>query len=83
MVDTKNIDELFNTLRTTEPYLEDDGFTSAIMARLPEAKELPAWLACLIQLGFTAIGSAIAAWILPVAEVVSFPAASRATALRL
>ena len=61
-----NLDDMFTTMRTTEPYFEDDGFTSAVMARLPEAKQLPTWLANLILLGFTTLGSSLAAWQLPV-----------------
>ena len=61
MVDSNNLDHMFNTLRNTEPYLADNGFTSGVLARLPEAKQLPAWLTNLIMLGFTTIGSAIAA----------------------
>jgi hypothetical protein len=73
---SNNLDEMFNTLRSTEPYLADDGFTSAVIVRLPEAQQLPAWLSNLIMLGFTAFGSAIAAWQLPAMKLVSFPTSS-------
>jgi hypothetical protein len=71
MVDSNNLDHMFNTLRNTEPYLADNGFTSGVLARLPEAKQLPAWLTNLIMLGFTAIGSAIAASQAPILEKLS------------
>ncbi len=76
MVNSNNLDEMLNTLRSTEPYLADDGFTSGVIAMLPEARQLPFWLTNLIMLGFTAIGSAIAAWQLPVMKLVSFTANS-------
>ncbi|MCZ6525585.1 MAG: hypothetical protein O6928_03360 [Gammaproteobacteria bacterium] len=76
MVNSNNLDEMLNTLRSTEPYLADDGFTSGVIAMLPEARQLPFWLTNLIMLGFTAIGSAIAAWQLPVMKLVSFTATS-------
>ena len=76
MINSNNLDEMLNTLRSTEPYLADDGFTSGVIAMLPEARQLPFWLANLILLGFTAIGSAIAAWQLPVMKLVSFATTS-------
>ena len=76
MVNSNNLDEMLNTLRSTEPYLADDGFTSGVIAMLPETRQLPFWLTNLIMLGFTAIGSAIAAWQLPVMKLVSFTANS-------
>jgi hypothetical protein len=72
MVNSNNLDELFGALRSTEPYLPDDGFTSAVIARIPEAQQLPAWLSNLIMLSFTAIGSAIAASQLPVMKIFTF-----------
>ena len=76
MIRSNNLDDMLNTLRSTEPYLADDGFTSGVIARLPEARQLPFWLTNLILLGFTAIGSAIAAWPLPVMKLVSFTTTS-------
>ena len=76
MINSNNLDEMLNTLRSTEPYLADDGFTSGVIAILPEARQLPFWLTNLIMLGFTAIGSAIAAWQLPVMKLVSFATTS-------
>jgi hypothetical protein len=72
MVESNNLDDMFSTLRNTEPYLADNGFTSGVLARLPEAKQLPAWLTSLIMLVFTAIGSAIAASQAPLVEKFSF-----------
>ncbi len=68
MATPDNLDDLFATMRTTEPYFDDDGFTSAVMARIPEATQLPTWLANLILLGFTTLGSALAAWQLPISS---------------
>ncbi len=76
MINSNNLDEMLNTLRSTEPHLADDGFTSGVIAMLPEARQLPFWLSNLILLGFTAIGSAIAAWQLPVMKLVSFATTS-------
>lgn len=76
MINSNNLDEMLNTLRSTEPYLADDGFTSGVIAILPEARQLPFWLTNLIMLGFTAIGSAIAAWQLPVMKLISFATTS-------
>jgi hypothetical protein len=76
MKEADNFDDMLNTLRSTEPYLADDGFSSAIIARLPEARQLPGWLSNLILLGFTAVASAIVAWQLPVMKLTSFPVSS-------
>lgn len=71
-----SFDDMLAALRSTEPYLADDGFTSGVIARLPEARQLPLWLTNLIMLGFTAAGSAIAAWQLPLMKLVSFATTS-------
>ncbi len=76
MVNANNLDEMFNTLRNTEPYLADDGFTSGVIAMLPEAKQLPLWITNLILLGFTAVGSAVAAWQFPVMKLISLTKSS-------
>ncbi len=68
MVDSNSLDDMFKTLRNTEPYLADNGFTSAVLVRLPEAKQLPLWLKNLIMLVFTTIGSAITASQVPLVE---------------
>ena len=72
MMNSDNLDDMLATLRDSEPYLSDDGFTSGVIARLPEARQLPFWLTTLIMLGFTATGSAIVAWETPVIKLVAF-----------
>lgn len=65
---TKDIDTLESTLarlRDTEPTIADNGFTAAVMTRLPRANELPTWISNAIVLGATAMGSAIVAWRIP------------------
>ncbi len=76
MTNSNNFDDMLATLRRTEPYLADDGFTSGVIARLPETRQLPFWLSNLILLLFTAFGSAIAAWELPVIKLVTFTTTS-------
>jgi len=65
---TKDIDKFdahLARLRESEPTIVDDGFTAAVMTRLPRANALPAWISNSIVLGATAIGSAIVAWRIP------------------
>ncbi len=76
MQGTNNFDDLLGNLRESEPYIADEGFTSGIIARLPETEQLPLWLSNLILLVFTAIGSGIVAWQLPVARIVSITTSS-------
>ncbi len=71
-MNASNFDDMLATLRGTEPYPSDDGFSSGVIARLPEARKLPFWLTTLIMLGFTATGSAIVAWETPVIKLVAF-----------
>ena len=71
-----NFDDLLGNLRESEPYIADDGFTSGIIARLPEVEQLPVWLSNLILLVFTATGSGIAAWQLPTDKMVSYTTSS-------
>ena len=73
MTQTDKLEALFAATRQSEPYLPDDGFTAGVMARLPQPRELPQWQKNGILLGCTALGSAIAAWSLPVDALVSFP----------
>lgn len=68
MVTSDNLDEMFRTLQDTEPYIADEGFSAAVMARLPETRQLPTWLTNLIMLAFTTLGSALAAWQLPLGQ---------------
>lgn len=60
-----DFDRMCTQLRATEPYLDDNGFTSVVMAQLPRASELPLWVKNLILLGATLLGSAIVAMQLP------------------
>ena len=76
MQNMNNFDDLLGNLRETEPYIADEGFSSGIIARLPEAKQLPGWLSNMILLIFTAAGSGIAAWQLPTAKIVSVATSS-------
>ena len=76
---TDNFENMLGALRETEPYIADDGFTSGLIARLPEASELPAWLSNLILLVVTSIGSALAAWQLPVSQLINFTTSSIAS----
>jgi len=65
---TTDIDKLDATLarlRESEPTISDDGFTAAVMIRLPHNNELPTWISNAIMLGATAMGSAIVAWRIP------------------
>lgn len=61
----KDIELMFTTLRTTEPYIDDNGFTAVVMAQLPGRRELPMWVKNLILLCATLLGSAIVAMQLP------------------
>ena len=58
----KDIDSVVAQLRRSEPYFEDHGFTAAVLATLPEERELPLWIKNLIMIGATAAGSAVVAW---------------------
>jgi hypothetical protein len=57
-----DIESVIGQLRRTEPYFEDRGFTAAVLAALPEGRELPLWVKNLIMIGATAAGSAVVAW---------------------
>jgi hypothetical protein len=71
-----DLDRVAGMLRRSEPYVADNGFTSAVLARLPSARTLPLWEQNLILLAATVIGSAIAAWQVPAAGFVSFVSAT-------
>lgn len=66
-----DIDDIFKELRRTEPYLSDAGFTAAVVAQLPRPNELPMWVKNGMLLAATLAGSAVVAWALPAAEMVS------------
>jgi hypothetical protein len=57
-----DIEQVLGRMRQTEPYFEDRGFTAAVLAALPEERELPLWVKNLILIGATATGSGIVAW---------------------
>jgi hypothetical protein len=42
------------------PYIDDEGFTARVMARLPAARRERRWLRAMILLGLTILGSGIA-----------------------
>jgi hypothetical protein len=56
-------DPLDVLLREQSTYVNDDGFTGRVMARLPRRRRM--WLRPALLLGATAIGSALAVWWLP------------------
>src|SRR2546430_17665632 len=41
------------------PYIDDNGFTARVMARLPAARREPRWLRAMILLGMTLLGSGV------------------------
>jgi hypothetical protein len=57
MMDDETLDR---QLRESMPYIDDDGFTARLMARLPAARRDPQWLRAIILLGVTMLGSGIA-----------------------
>lgn len=79
MTQTDKLEALFATMRQSEPYLPDDGFTARVITRLPKVRELPEWQKNGILLAFTALGSAIAAWMLPVDAIIGFSLANLLT----
>src|SRR5690348_16588007 len=54
-----NDETLDRQLREAALYIDDDGFTSRVMARLPEARQ-PQWMRTIILLGLTMLGCGIA-----------------------
>src|SRR4029077_21289182 len=57
MIDDETLDR---QLREATPYIDDEGFTARVMARLPAARREPRWLRAMILLGLTVLGSGIA-----------------------
>jgi hypothetical protein len=57
MMDDETLDR---QLRESMPYIDDDGFTARLMARLPAVRRDPQWLRAIILLGVTMLGSGIA-----------------------
>jgi hypothetical protein len=57
MIDDETLDR---QLREAVPYINDDGFTARVMARLPVARHEPQWLRALIVLGLALLGTGVA-----------------------
>jgi len=57
MIDDETLDR---QLRDAAPYIDDDGFTARVMARLPAARRESRWLRAMILLGLAILGSGIA-----------------------
>ena len=53
-------DQLDRQLREAVPYIDDDGFTGRVMAKLPAQRRETRSLRAIILVGITAVGSAIA-----------------------
>ena len=57
MIDDETLDR---QLRDAAPYIDDEGFTARVIARLPAARREPRSLRVMILLGVTALGSGVA-----------------------
>ena len=57
MIDDETLDR---QLREAVPYINDDGFTTRVIARLPAARPEPQWLRAMIVLGLALLGTGIA-----------------------
>ena len=57
MIDDETLDR---QLREAVPYINDDGFTAHVMARLPAIRREPRWLRSMIVLGLALLGTGIA-----------------------
>ena len=58
MIDDETLDR---QLREAVPYINDDGFTARVVARLPAIpKSEPQWLRAMIVLGLALVGAGIA-----------------------
>src|SRR5882757_7437774 len=57
MIDDETLDR---QLREAVPYINDDGFTARVLARLPAARPEPQWLRAMIVLGLALLGTGIA-----------------------
>jgi hypothetical protein len=53
-------DTLDRQLRDAVPYINDDGFTARVIARLPAAQREPQWLRAMIVLGLALLGTGVA-----------------------
>jgi hypothetical protein len=57
MIDDETLDR---QLREAVPYIDDDGFTARVMAKLPVTRHEPRWLRAIIVLGLALLGSGVA-----------------------
>ena len=57
MIDDETLDR---QLCEAAPYINDDGFTARVMARLPAALPEPRWLRAMIVLGLALLGTGVA-----------------------
>jgi hypothetical protein len=57
MIDDEILDR---QLREAVPYINDDGFTARVMARLPAASREPRWLRAMVLVGLALLGSGVA-----------------------
>jgi len=57
MIEDETLDR---QLREAAPYIDDDGFTARVMAKLPAARREPRWLRAMVLLGLTVLGSGLA-----------------------
>jgi hypothetical protein len=53
-------DTLDRQLREAAPYIDDDGFTARVMARLAATRSDSRWLRAMIVLGLALLGSGVA-----------------------
>lgn len=53
-------DTLDRQLRDAAPYIDDEGFSARVIARLPAARREPRWLRVMVPLGLTVLGSGVA-----------------------
>jgi hypothetical protein len=57
MIDDETLDR---QLREAVPYINDDGFTARVIARLPATRREPQWLRAMIVLGLALLGTGVA-----------------------
>ena len=57
MIDDETLDR---QLHEAVPYINDDGFTARVIARLPAAQREPQWLRAMIVLGLALLGTGVA-----------------------
>ena len=56
MIDDETLDR---QLREAVPYINDDGFTARVIARLPAPRSEPRWLRAMIVFGLALLGTGI------------------------